>query len=139
MKNWILLGAIVLTLVGYGRVYENREWAAAYGSALNAYRVAYNYRDAVTLLYEPRRRVLDAAIENLVHQPTPSFESDRKLSTLQICAGDIDLYRESQGTNVESVRLGKVSNLDGEADVKKMTDSCGLDTTEATLISRFSR
>jgi hypothetical protein len=129
--KWILLLVIVMASVGYGRLYEYREWNAAYANALIAYKRAYDYRDAGTPLYEPRRKDLDGAMEGMARQPTPSFESYHKLGMLRICAGDINLYREIQSANLESVRLGRVPNLDNEANVRHRAGFCIRNETEA--------
>ena len=58
MSKWIVafIAIVVLAGAGFGgyRIYQYRQWKVAYGSALDAFKRAYDYRDAGTLLYDPR-------------------------------------------------------------------------------------
>jgi hypothetical protein len=96
VKLWIPFAVIVLAIVGYGgyRLYQYQEWKAAYGKALDAYKRAYDYRDAGTLLYEPRRKDFDAAMDDLERQPIPGSYAGIDRNLLRYCGDDLEIYRQ---------------------------------------------
>ncbi len=136
MKRWIVASiaiAVALGGAGYGgyRLYEYQEWKSDYGKALDAYKRAYDYRDAGVLLYEPRLKDFDTAMDALERLPVLSEDAVSSKGKLRICAGDIDEYRKIDDMNLETIRLGRTPDLDLEYSVEKSAGSCIRDAIEA--------
>ncbi len=133
MKTWVLFAVVGLAAVTYGgyNLYEYHEWKVAYVKALDAYKRAYDYRDAGTLLYEPRRKDLDAAMDDLERQPLPVYYSDHKRAMLRICVGGVSLYRETANVNLELSRLGKIPDMANQRSIEKDAGSCIVDAIAA--------
>ena len=96
MKKWILvLAACVAVLSGAAYGVWRWQWHTAYLSALDAYRRAYDYRDASVLLYEPRLKDFETAEDELARLPSPNPEASITSEELRQCADSLKHYRES--------------------------------------------
>lgn len=138
MTKWALFAVALLAGIGYGgfRLYQYHEWKTAYGNAFDAYKRAYDYRDTGTLLYEPRFKDFDTAMDALDRQPIPGFSSRSKRDLLRYCGADLETYREDmrlldQLDLKETPRAEFDKDMDNLTHVGKLAGSCIHDAIEA--------
>jgi hypothetical protein len=126
-RGWAIAAiAVVLAGAGCGGyfLYQYLQWKAAYGVTIDAYSRLYDYRDAGTLLYEPRLKDFETAMDALERLPILSDSAVNEKEELRICADNLRTYRSWGETNSESVRLGIGADLKSPARVEKEASSC---------------
>ncbi len=128
MSKWIVafIAIVVLAGAGFGgyRIYQYRQWKVAYGSALDAFKRAYDYRDAGTLLYDPRLRDFETAKDALERLPVMTEDAVLSKENLRICANELETYRRMAQVNSDSASLGAKPDLDTEHSAEHEAGSC---------------
>jgi len=98
VKKWILaslVGIIILfsaAYIGY-RIYQRQQWNESYAEALDAFKRAYDYRDAGTLLFEPRWKDFEVAEDHLQRMSQIDYKTESEVSILRSCGDELQSYR----------------------------------------------
>jgi hypothetical protein len=122
----VVIGVTVLSGLTYGvyRLHERQQWQAAYGEALDAFKRAYDYRDAGTLLFEPRLKDFQVADDRLQRLSLIDYKTQSDAEILHLCGQNLLSYRESERTASESLDLGKagLENAESTLELQKSID-----------------
>jgi cell division protein FtsL len=106
------------------RVHQHREWNAAYGDAILAYREAYDLRDTESPLYVQRLSVFQTTMSALDRLPPLSDRAVLAREKLRACSEEMDLYRRWRRLNAASVSLGTAADFQAQANTEKQAGSC---------------
>jgi hypothetical protein len=127
MKRSIVLALACVLVLGVVATagwwfHERAVWEDAYTAAIQAFRGAYESRDEDTAAFAPERREFEiqrARLDDLLPRTDEEVDQAEKL---RLCADDLDLYRESSGTLLESVTLRSESPEEFAKDRANLAD-----------------
>ncbi|MGA2887401.1 MAG: hypothetical protein ABSE51_05065 [Terracidiphilus sp.] len=129
MKKWILtFVAIAVALGGIGyawyRIHQRQQWREAYGDALDAFKRAYDYRDAGVLLFEPRLKDFQTADDRLQRMSQIDYKTQGDAEILHLCGDEIGTYRDESRIIREALELGKagLKNAESAMESQKSVD-----------------
>lgn len=110
MKRWLTFTVVILVVLGAGgyagwRYYQRQRWNAARLETLDALSRAYEYRDAGTLLFEPRWKDFEVADDNLQRLSLFSSESFDDAELVRLCGDQLRTYRSAEDTAEQAVSL----------------------------------
>ena len=106
---FVVVGALLLlaaVLTGY-RQHRKAELREAYGNAVDAFNRAYEYRDAGSLLYEPRWKDFQVAMDSFWREPGAASFAHPDWPNLSDCGHLLELYR-----NYSAIESAAIENAD---------------------------
>ena len=106
----LIIGAlliVVLAASGGWRYLNYREWSAAYAVAHDSFSRAWEYKDAGTLVFEPRWKDFEVAIDKLHRVGHVGEEQEIKTASMVNCGDELHLYREVGAHADEAIRAGR--------------------------------
>lgn len=129
--KWIVpsLAAVFLlsgALYAGVRYERHAAWKQAYGDAQDAFRRAYDYKDAGALLYEPRLKDFQAADDRQRRISLVDSETQDDAESLHFCGGELATYREEGDAGLDAARIsGPLGDkiVAGYIEMEKSADS----------------
>jgi hypothetical protein len=139
MKGWIVLavGGLVLSgaALAWYRQHRLAELREAYGSAVDAFNRAFEYRDAGVLLYEPRWKDFQTAEDSFRRMDGAAGFIHPDWPRLEDCGHLLEIYRdysEKESAGIEAV--GSIESAKAEEKVIKESERRKAEISEATQL-----
>jgi hypothetical protein len=129
-----LIWIVVIGIVAGGFIYYRQErWDAAYKTARDAYSRAAEYKDAGTLLYEPRYKDVEMSMDKLKSVGAPTSTKSLIVLELNSCVQLLGFYRNYiKGANelYESANdLARTGNEPGNSAAHRAKDAAAIKST----------